>query len=85
MQDEHPNETPGASGPGKITLTFVGGPRDGDHRTFDDHQLPEQDAFEGYWIENAIVNDQMAAVPLWRASANAGPGFEIPGDARGDA
>lgn len=61
-----------------VTLTFEGGPRDGETLTFARDDLPVQDAFDGYWIEDMIVNDGMSAVPLNRAVPNHRSPFEDP-------
>lgn len=41
-------------------LTFYNGPRDGEQLRLD--ELPAQDDFDGYWVEDMIVNDRLAAV-----------------------
>jgi hypothetical protein len=58
-------------------LTFVLGPRDGEVLLLD--ELPDQDEFEGYWVEDVVVNDRLAAVPLHRAIPNGWPlWWEVP-------
>ena len=64
-----------------FTLEFHGGPMDGhsiQYDSFDD--LPDQDAFAGYWIEDVVINDRLAAVPLWRATPNGKRPFAPPED-----
>jgi hypothetical protein len=49
-------------------LAFSTGPRDGAVLLLD--EPPAQDEFDGYWIEDVIVNGQLEAVPLHRATPN---------------
>jgi hypothetical protein len=57
-------------------LTFLLGPRDGEVLFLD--ELPDQDEFDGYWVEDVIVNDHPVAVPLYRAIPNGVPLWDAP-------
>lgn len=60
-----------------VTLQFFMGPRDGEQIVMDFDELPEQDAYPGYWIEDCIVNDCVYAMPLNRATPNDQPAFFV--------
>ena len=54
----------------RYRLEFHGGSRDGEVLLLD--EPPDQEGFvdDGYWVEDIIVNDRLAAVPLHRLIPN---------------
>jgi hypothetical protein len=61
-----------------VLLTFEGGHRHGEVLACPEDDLPAQDAFDGYWIEDMIVNDHMCAVPIAQATPNGWSPFGPP-------